>query len=148
MKKFEKMRGMISVPREPKRNPEKAGSPRRWACRDGMVPPGVGPMFGSSAMNTNTLERRRAAQQARADALTGQLAIEEAKQATEQHLRLGRLLDDRLAEQSEADRAREFRDLETRASKRDRLKLEQHPLRPSSLAKMGDEKEASKPAGA
>ncbi|MCB1347656.1 MAG: hypothetical protein KDK11_03065 [Maritimibacter sp.] len=93
-------------------------------------------------MNTNTLERRRAAQQARADALTGQLAIEEAKQATEQHLRLGRLLDDRLADLGEADRAREFRDFEGRASKRDRLKLEQHPLRPASLPKLADEKPA------
>lgn len=98
-------------------------------------------------MNTNSLERRRAAQQARADALTGQLAIEEAKQATEQHLRLGRLFDDRLAELGVADRAREFRDLEARASKRDRLKLEQHPPRPAKLPKMADEKEASKPAG-
>lgn len=146
MKKFEKMRGMISVRGETKRNPEKAGRPRRWACRDGMVPPGASPMFGSSEMNTDTLERRRAAQQARADALTGQLAIEEAKQATEQHLRLGRLLDDRLADLGEADRAREFRDLEGRASKRDRLKLEQHPLRPVGLPKLADEKEASKPS--
>lgn len=97
-------------------------------------------------MNTDSLIRRRKAQQAKADALTGQLAIEEAKKAAERRLLLGGLLDDRLAELGDADRTREFRDLEGRASKRDRQKLEQHPLRPAQLPKLADEKDESKPA--